>query len=146
MEFRRVLFRSAESARRQLEGLGVQVRASTRVSDIQPGELKLATGEIIHAENIIWAAGVAAVPLTSRLGTELDRSGRVKVNPDLSLPGHPNAFAIGDIALVLQENGEPVPGVSPAAMQMARHVARLVGDELDLGSGRAPPPRYNNRD
>jgi NADH dehydrogenase len=132
----------AESARRQLKSLGVQVRASTRVSDIQPGEVKLATGEIIHAENIIWAAGVAAVPLTSKLGTELDRSGRVKVNADLSLPGHPDVFAIGDLALVLQENGEPVPGVSPAAMQMARHVARIVGDELDLGRGRAPRPPF----
>jgi NADH dehydrogenase len=132
----------AERARGQLESLGVQVRTSTRVSDIQPGEVKLATGEIIRAENIIWAAGVAAVPLTSKLGTELDRSGRVKVNPDLSLPGHPDVFAIGDIALVLQENGHPVPGVSPAAMQMARHVARIVGDEMDLGRGRAPRPPF----
>ena len=132
----------AESARRQLERLGVQVRASTRVSAIQRGEVRLATGEIIRAENIIWAAGVSAVPLTRKLGTELDRSGRVKVKPDLSLPGHPEVFAIGDLALVLQENGEPVPGVSPAAMQMARHVARIIGDELDLGPGRAPRPPF----
>jgi NADH dehydrogenase len=132
----------AQSARRQLEDLGVQVRTSTRVSDIQPGEVKLATGETIRAENILWAAGVSAVPLTRKLGTETDRSGRVKVNPDLSLPGHPEVFAIGDLALVLQENGEPVPGVSPAAMQMARHVARIVGGELDLGRGRAPRPPF----
>jgi NADH dehydrogenase len=132
----------AESARRQLEGLGVQVRTSTRVSAIQRGEVRLATGEIIRAENILWAAGVSAVPLTRKLGTELDRSGRVKVNPDLSLPGHPEVFAIGDLALVLQENGEPVPGVSPAAMQMANHVARIIGDELDLGAGRAPRPPF----
>lgn len=132
----------AESARRQLEGLGVQVRTSTRVSTIQRGEVRLATGEIIRAENILWAAGVSAVPLTRKLGTELDRSGRVKVKPDLSLPGHPEVFAIGDLALVLQENGEPVPGVSPAAMQMAKHVARIIGDELDLGAGRAPRPPF----
>jgi NADH:ubiquinone reductase (H+-translocating) len=132
----------AESARRQLEGLGVQVRTSTRVSDIQRGEVRVATGEIIRAENVLWAAGVSAVPLTQRLGTELDRSGRVKVNPDLSLPGHPEVFAIGDLAVVLQENGEPVPGVSPAAMQMAKHVARIVRDELDLGPGRAPRPPF----
>ena len=132
----------AQSARRQLEGLGVQVRTSTRVSDIQPGVVKLAAGEIIRAENILWAAGVSAVPLSSKLGTETDRSGRVKVNPDLSLPGHPEVFAIGDLALVLQDNGEPVPGVSPAAMQMARHVARIVGGELDLGRGRAPRPPF----
>lgn len=133
----------AESARRQLEGLGVQVRTSTRVDAIRRGEVRLATGEIIRAENIIWAAGVSAVPLTRKLGTDLDRSGRVKVNRDLSLPNHPEVFAIGDLALVLQEDGEPVPGVSPAAMQMARHVARITGDELDLGSGRAPRPPFS---
>jgi NADH dehydrogenase len=132
----------AQSARRQLERLGVQVRTATRVSDIQPGAVKLATGEILRAETILWAAGISAVPLTSKLGTELDRSGRVKVNADLSLPGHPEVFAIGDLALVLGENGEPVPGVSPAAMQMARHVARIVGDELDLGPGHAPRPPF----
>jgi len=77
----------AESARRQLEHLGVQVRTATKVSNIQLGAVTLATGEIIRAENILWAAGVAAVPLTAKLGVELDRSGRVKVNPDLSLPG-----------------------------------------------------------
>jgi len=132
----------AESARRQLERLGVRVRTSTRVSAIRQGELTLATGETIRAGNIIWAAGVSAVPLTRKLGAELDRSGRVKVNPDLSLPGHPEVFAIGDLALVLGKDGQPVPGVSPAAMQMARHVARIIGDELDLGPGRAPRPPF----
>ncbi len=132
----------SESARRQLEGLGVQVRASTRVQAIERGQVTLATGEIISAGNVLWAAGVSAVPLTRKLGVELDRSGRVKVNRDLSLPGHPEVFAIGDLALVTEENGQPVPGVSPAAMQMARHVARIIGDELDLGPGRAPRPPF----
>ena len=137
----------AQSARRQLEGLGVQVRTATRVSAIQSGEVTLATREVIRAENIIWSAGVSAVPLTKRLGTELDKSGRVKVNPDLSVPGHPEVFAIGDLAHVLQENGELVPGVSPAAMQMARHVARIVREELNLGPGHAPraPFKYWDR-
>ena len=71
-----------QSARRQLERLGVQVRTATKVNAIQLGAVTLATGEIIRAENILWAAGVSAVPLTSKLGAELDRSGRVKVNPD----------------------------------------------------------------
>jgi NADH:ubiquinone reductase (H+-translocating) len=132
----------AESARRQLEGLGVQVRTSTRVSAIQQGEVRLVNEEIIRAENILWAAGVSAMPHTRRLGTELDRSGRVKVKPDLSLPGHPEVFAVGDLALVLQDNGEPVPGVSPAAMQMAKHVSLIIRDELDLGPGRAPRPPF----
>ena len=137
----------AQSARRQLEGLGVQVRTSTPVSAIQQGEVRLVNGEIIRAENILWAAGVSAMPLTRKLGTELDRSGRVKVKPDLSLPGHPEVFAIGDLALVLQDKGEPVPGVSPAAMQMAKHVPRIIRDELDLGPGRAlrPPFKYWDR-
>ena len=131
-----------ETATSQLKKLGVQVRTSTRVQAIREKEVELEGGEIIRAENILWAAGVSATPLTRKLGVELDRAGRVKVNPDLSLPGHPEVFAIGDMALVLQENGKPVPGVSPAAMQMARHVARNIADELDLGPGRAPRPPF----
>ena len=120
----------ADSAREQLEKLGVQVRVSTRVKSIRQGVVELEGGEIIAAENILWAAGVAASPLTKKLGVELDRAGRVKVNPDLSLPGHPEVFAIGDLALVMDANGRPVPGVAPAAMQMAKHVARIIGDEI----------------
>ena len=132
----------AANATAQLKRLGVQVRTSTRVKDIRCGEVELESGETIRAENILWAAGVSATPLTKKLGVELDRAGRVKVNPDLSLPGHPEVFAIGDMALVLQENGNPVPGVSPAAMQMARHVARIIENELTLGPGRAPRPAF----
>jgi len=102
----------------------------------------LESGETIFAENILWAAGVSAHPLTRKLGVEVDRAGRVKVLPDLSLPGHANVFAIGDMALVLEPNGKPVPGVSPAAMQMANHVARIIEDELTLGVGRAPRPTF----
>ena len=117
------------SARRQLEALGVQVRTGTSVKDIREGEVELAGGEIIPAANIVWAAGVSASPLTKKLGVDLDRAGRVKVNPDLSLPGHPEIFAIGDLALVLQADGRPVPGVSPAAMQMAGYVAKIIKQE-----------------
>ncbi len=115
----------------QLKKLGVQVRTSTSVKKIQRGEVQLETGEIIHADNILWAAGVSASTLTEKLGVELDRAGRVKINPDLSLPGYPEAFAIGDMAFLLQENGKPVPGVSPAAIQMAQHVARIIESELN---------------
>ena len=132
----------AESGRKQLEELGVQVRTSTRVKAIRERVIELESGETIDAETILWAAGVSASPLTRQLGTELDRSGRVKVTPELSLPGYPEVFVIGDMALVLQENGKPVPGVSPAAMQMAKHVARVIADALDLGAGRAPRPRF----
>jgi NADH dehydrogenase len=112
------------------------------VQSIREGEVELAGGEIIRAQTILWAAGVSAVPLTGKLGVELDRAGRVKVLPDLSLPGHPEVFVVGDMALVLGADGKPVPGVSPAAMQMARHVSAIIADELDLGRGRAPRPSF----
>lgn len=118
------------SAQRQLQALGVQIRNNIHVKNIRAGEVELDDGEIIRAETILWAAGVAASPLTRQLGVELDRAGRVKVNPDLSLPGHPEVFAIGDLASVFQENGKPVPGVSPAAMQMGKHVAKIIASEL----------------
>jgi NADH dehydrogenase len=132
----------AISATRQLEALGVQVRTSTRVKDIRKGEVELDSGEVIRAENIFWAAGVSASPLTRKLGVPLDRTGRVQVNSDLSLPDHPDVFAIGDMALVLKDDGTPVPGVSPAAMQMGRHLTRLIADEIDLGRGRSPRPPF----
>jgi NADH dehydrogenase len=132
----------SDSAARQLTDLGVQVRVSTKVKNIRDREVELENGAVLRAENILWAAGVSAVPLTKKLGVELDRAGRVKVNPDLSVPGYADVFAVGDMALVLCEDGKPVPGVSPAAMQMARHVARIIGDELDLGKGRAPRPQF----
>jgi NADH:ubiquinone reductase (H+-translocating) len=130
------------SAQRQLEALGVQVRTSTLVKNICEGEVELAAGEIINAGNILWAAGVSATPLTKKLGGELDRAGRVKVNPDLSLPGHPEIFAIGDMALVLEAAGQPVPGVSPAAMQMGRHVAKIIEDEIRFGAKSTPRPAF----
>ncbi len=132
----------ADSAQSQLEKLGVHVRTSTRVKDIREGEVELDNGEIIRAGNIIWAAGVSAVPLTKKLGVELDKAGRVKVNPDLSVPNHPEVFAVGDMAIVLRENGKPVPGVSPAAMQEGRHAAKIIEDEIALGAGRAPRPPF----
>ena len=130
------------SAQRQLQHLGVQIRNNIHVKDIRPGEVELANGEVIRAGNIIWAAGVGASPLTKKLGVELDKSGRVKVNPDLSLPGHPEIFAIGDMALVMQENGKPVPGVSPAAMQMGKHVAKIIEDEIDSSAKSATRPAF----
>jgi len=132
------------SAQRQLEKLGVEVRVGAKVKTITQGRVEPENGRIIEAENIIWAAGVSASPLTQKLRTELDHAGRVKVKPDLSLPGHPEVFAIGDMALVLDQDGKPVPGVSPAAMQMARKIARIIRDELDLGAEDAarPPFKY----
>jgi len=127
----------SESARRQLTALGVQVRTSTRVKNLRENEVELDSGEILRAGNILWAAGVSATALTKKLGVELDKAGRVKVDPDLSVPGHPEIFAIGDMALVVNEDGILVPGVSPAAMQMGRHVARIIENEIRFGAGHA---------
>jgi len=130
----------SRSAQRQLEVLGVHVRTSTRVKDIRDGEVELETGEKIYAATILWAAGVAATPVAQKLGVELDKAGRVKVLPDLSLPGYPEVFAIGDLALVIGGDGKPVPGVSPAAMQMGRHVAGIITNEIRFGGKVARPP------
>ena len=131
------------SAERQLEKLGVQIRTNVKVASITKGCVELTTGERICAANIVWAAGVAAVPLTKRLGVEMDRAGRVKVNSDLSLPGHPEVFAVGDMVSLLQKDGRPVPGVSPAAMQMAKHAAMIIENELTSpGVAVRPPFKY----
>ena len=138
--------RLAWRAAAQLTALGVEVRLNSSVASLEDGLVKLADGSQIQSANIIWAAGVAANPLTRKLGVELDRAGRVRVNPDLSLPAHPEAFAIGDLALVLDERGRAVPGVSPAAIQMARHVARLIGDEArGRHTSRNPRPAFKYR-
>jgi len=131
------------SAKEQLETLGVEVRLNTRVANITRGRVELQGGEVIEAGNILWAAGIAAAPLTKKLGVELDRAGRVKVQPDLSLPGHPAVFAIGDMALVPWKDNQSVPGVAPAATQMASHVVRIIEDDLALGGdARRKPFKY----
>ena len=127
--------------RQQLERLGVEVRTDTRVQSISRHCVQLEHGEI-RAENIIWAAGVAATPLNATLGAPQDRGGRVKVRPDLTLPGRPEVFAIGDMALVLDAAGKPVPGVSPAAMQMARYAARVIEADLQKSGAPREPFRY----
>ncbi|HTI71720.1 MAG TPA: NAD(P)/FAD-dependent oxidoreductase [Candidatus Limnocylindria bacterium] len=131
---------SAE-AKDRLEKMGVEVRLDTKVLDIREGEVDV-TGETLHASSIIWAAGVAASPLTAKLDAKLDRGGRVFVAPDLSLPNHPEIFAVGDLVNLVDANGVVVPGVSPAAMQEAKHVARQIADELDGLPEPRTPFRY----
>jgi len=124
------------SAQNQLESIGVEVRLNTTVKDIQEELVVLAAKdkpdalETIEAASVIWAAGVGANPITRTLGVDVDRAGRIKVNPDLSIPGFPEAFAIGDIAYVQNKDGTPVPGVSPAAIQMGRFVARSIQTDM----------------
>lgn len=112
-------------ARAQLEGLGVHVRLGDLVTDVGEGYVELGD-ERIEAGTVIWGAGVRAAPLADALGGPQDRGGRVQVSPDLSLPGHPEIFVIGDMAHVEQEGGGTVPGVAPAAIQMGRFVAEAI--------------------
>lgn len=124
----------SDSAVTQLRELGVDVRTSTMVQSIEKGRVEI-EGERIEAETIVWAAGVGANALTKELGVPLDRAGRIKVKPCLSVGDFPEVFAIGDIASVFDQNGKPVPGVSPAAMQMANHVAATIARETQSAHG-----------
>ncbi len=121
--------KTSASAMAQLKGLGVEVHTGKAVTSIDETGVTLGD-QHIPAGTVLWAAGVAATPLTARLGVPLDRSGRVIVEPDLSLPGHPEAFAIGDTALYLHQTGHPLPGVSPVAMQQARTAVKNILSSL----------------
>ena len=114
------------SARRHLERLGVEVRTSTPVTEVAPGRVR-AGGEEIEAETVLWAAGVAASPLGATLGCPVDRAGRVIVQPDLTIPGHPEVFVIGDLASIAVGEGRTLPGVAQVAIQTGRHAARNIG-------------------
>jgi NADH dehydrogenase len=131
------------SAKRQLEKLGVEVRLNQKIREIREGVIEL-EGETLEAENIIWGAGVRASPVCDQLGVEQDKAGRLKVCPDLSLPGHPEAFALGDIVHLTDAEGKPVPGVSPAAIQMGSHAAKVIGADID-GQRNACPFIYNDK-
>ena len=117
------------SALKQLKALHVDVRLNTMVKNIREGVVEL-EGEEIRAHTIVWSAGVAASPLTRKLGVAVDRAGRIEVQPDLSVPGYPEVFAAGDLVNLKQKSGALVPGVSPAAMQMGRHIAKVINAEL----------------
>lgn len=119
----------AEKARQSLVDLGVEVRASSIVTGVDRDAVFIGD-ERIPTHTVFWAAGNAASPLGRMLGVPVDRVGRVLVNPDLSIPGHPDVFVIGDLASV-QQDSRQVPGVSPAAMQegrtAARNIRRIIG-------------------
>ena len=119
-------------AQKQLESMGVEVRVGTMVESIDASGVTLDDGTRIDSETVIWAAGVKASPLGAMLGAETDKTGRVVVDDDLSVPGHPNVFVAGDLASV-----EDVPGVAPAAMQMGSHAAKLIRGDL-IGKERKP--------
>jgi NADH dehydrogenase len=122
----------------KLEKMGVEVRLDAPVQEVGDKFLKLGN-ETISAENIVWAAGVEASKLTERLGVPLDKGGRIIVEKDLSLPGHSHIFAMGDIAHCIDQAEKRVPGLCPAAMQMGKHVAKVIEYDLKkLAAGKAP--------
>src|SRR6202163_1630123 len=120
------LSRSAED---QLRGLGVEVHTSTMVTNVEPAAVHMGATRL-PAAVILWAAGVAASPLGKKLGAPVDRAGRVLVNADLSIPGHPEVFVIGDLAALKDKNGQLVPGVAPAAIQQGKATARNIARDL----------------
>ncbi len=123
------------SAARALEQLGVTIWTDTRVTDIDAQGVR-AGDEYVRAATVLWAAGTRASPLNEQLGVTLDKLGRVPVNDDLSLPGHPEVFVIGDQARAAWD-GDAVPPLSPAAIQMGKHAAKNILCDL-RGSTRAP--------
>jgi NADH dehydrogenase len=137
-------------ATRSLARLGVTVRTGTFVTDVQPEAVSVRTGdttERVRAHTVLWAAGVDASPLGRMLaeatGARLDRAGRIAVEPDLTLPGRPEIFAIGDLANFSHQTGQPLPGVAPVAMQQGRYVAELI--QRRLRGKTLPPFLYRDR-
>jgi NADH dehydrogenase FAD-containing subunit len=125
----------SEAAKRSLEKLGVEVLTNSRVEQID-AEGVMVNGQRIASRTVFWAAGVVASPAARWLQAEADRAGRLKVRPDLSVPGLAHVFAIGDTALAEAWNGRPVPGLAPAAKQGGAYVARVIQARI---AGRTPP-------
>jgi NADH:ubiquinone reductase (H+-translocating) len=129
-------------ARVKLESLGVDVRLNSAVTRIDPDAV-WAGGTRIPTRNVVWSAGVAASPLGATLGTPIDRIGRVHVEPDLSIPGHPEVFVVGDLAAFPHQTGDPLPGIAPVAIQQGRAAGSNIHRSV---SGEATQPfRYRDR-
>ncbi len=120
----------SEKAQSSLQHLGVEVLTSSPVAGIESDRVTV-SGKEIATRTVLWAAGVQASPLARSLGVPLDRAGRVIVEPNLSLPGHPEAYVIGDLACFTYRDGKPLPGVAPVAIQQGRHAARNIQLALD---------------
>ena len=133
----------SEKATRKLEKLGVEVRTGGRVEEVDADGVVVA-GERIASKTVIWAAGVKASPAGAWLGAESDRAGRVLVNGDLSVPGHPEIFVLGDTASAMGDDGKPLPGVAPVAMQQGRYVGRAIRARVE-GRENPRPFKYFNK-
>ena len=129
----------------QLEKEGVEVMVDTMVTDVQDKKLVLKTGKEIDAHTIIWAAGMEATRVVNFFEVPKDRAGRFETAPDLSLPGHPNVFAVGDLVALTDTKDQRVPWVAPAASQMGRHVAKVLKDDLKLKGREIQEAKYDAR-
>lgn len=143
----------SEWAKKKLQSLAITVKTGAMVTDINDQQVSLKSGEnteILPTRTVIWAAGVSASPLGKKLsestGVELDRAGRVQVEPDLSIAGHPDIFVLGDLAHCKTPEGKSLPGLAPVAMQQGMYVANLLGKRLKNPQSAPPAPfRYNDR-
>lgn len=135
----------SKSAHEALEKLGVTIKLNGFVTNVDANGVTIGKdpGETIPARTVIWSAGVKASPLAESLGVELDRPGRVIVQPDLSVPGHPEIFVVGDLAAAKSTDGKPVPGVAPAAIQMGIHAAANIMRSVHHEPTK--PFTYNNK-
>jgi NADH:quinone reductase (non-electrogenic) len=135
----------SDAARLALEQLGVEVRVGAPVTALDDAGVSIGQGSEatrIETRTVVWAAGVMASPAGLWLGAETDRAGRVKVAPDLSVPGHPDIFVIGDTAVLNDANGNPLPGVAPVAKQQGQYLAKLL---IARHAGKTLPPfRYRD--
>jgi len=129
----------SRAAERDLAKLGVEAKLGTGVASMEEGRVTLQDGTEVTARTILWAAGVKGSRLAGGLGAPLDRMGRVKVRPDLTVPGRPEVFVVGDLAYLEDEQGEPLPGVAPVAMQQGEYVARRI-------AGKRAPAAFRYRD
>jgi len=135
--------RLSDRAKQQLRRLGVDVRTETFVTDVEPGYVQ-AAGWRIPTDTVIWAAGNQASPLLRTLGVSLDSQGRVLVQPDCTIPGHPEVFVLGDAAAYAHQPGYAfLPWICPAAIQMGHHAARVI--KADLAAKPRQPFRYHNK-
>jgi NADH dehydrogenase len=119
----------SDQAKKDLRRLGVEVRTDTMVTDIQPGSVG-AAGWTIPTQTVIWAAGNIASPILKSLNTPLDNVGRAIVEPDCTIPGHPEVFVLGDAALFNHQEGGPLPGICPVAIQMGEYTAGAIQADL----------------
>ncbi|HEY7118698.1 MAG TPA: NAD(P)/FAD-dependent oxidoreductase [Tepidisphaeraceae bacterium] len=127
----------SERARRDLEKMGVEVLLNARVTEVTPEGVWINDHDFLPVRNVLWAAGVRANSLAKSLGVPLTRSGQVIVAPDLTVPGHPEIFVVGDMAYAKSDGtGEEVPGVAPAAIQMGKYAGRIIAAEA---TGRSTP-------